>query len=343
MASKSSSGLTVALAVTLGLGALGICYFLWSTSSPGDGKQEDSNKKDVKPSASSSSSAAAPAAAAGGMEEPALKAAYDEAIRSAKKNMGSNNYVAAAEQYGRAIELAEHHLPSCAKDVLTLYNNRSAMYEKAGDLDKALRDITMVLRLDGFHLKARVRRARIYEQQGKGYEALDDYVVTMLVERAKVRVQPRGASRVAPPGRRSLTSPPSVTFFSVRVKNLPPTTSQKADEVCKQVSSSPCPALPHPAPPCPALPRPTPPHPAPSHPTQIMHTRRWHSPISPSPHSFTAHSPRPLHAAQVASRETSLLLAAIRDPPANAPPVSAMLPTKAYCRNFFEAFPATYR
>ena len=46
---------------------------------------------------------------------------------------------------------------------------------------------------------------------------------------------------------------------------------------------------------------------------------------------------------QVASKETALLLAAIRDPPSNAPPVSTMLPTKSYCRTFFEALPALYR
>ena len=46
---------------------------------------------------------------------------------------------------------------------------------------------------------------------------------------------------------------------------------------------------------------------------------------------------------QVASRETTALLAAIRDPPPNAPPVATMLPTVSYCRTFFEALPAIYR
>lgn len=173
------------------------------------------------------------------------KIAYDGAISVAKKLMAGSSYLRAAEKYGEAILLAEG-VPSAAKDVLTLYNNRSAMYEKAGELDHSMNDITVVLALDGLHLKARIRRARIFETTGKLYEALDDYVMAMFIERAK---------------------------------NLPPTTTEKADEVCKLV----------------------------------------------------------------ASKETAALLAAIRDPPQNAPPVATMLPTKSYCRTFFEALPSIYR
>jgi deoxyadenosine/deoxycytidine kinase len=41
----------------------------------------------------------------------------------------------------------------------------SAMFEKSGELDKSLNDIMVVLTMDPTHLKARIRRARIYEAQ----------------------------------------------------------------------------------------------------------------------------------------------------------------------------------
>ncbi len=54
-------------------------------------------------------------------------------------------------------------VPSAAKDILTLYNNRSAMYEKSGQYEASLRDITVVLTMDAMHQKAKLRRARVYE------------------------------------------------------------------------------------------------------------------------------------------------------------------------------------
>jgi hypothetical protein len=40
-----------------------------------------------------------------------------------------------------------------------------SMYEKAGEYEKSLNDITVILALDALHLKARGRRGRIYEAQ----------------------------------------------------------------------------------------------------------------------------------------------------------------------------------
>lgn len=39
------------------------------------------------------------------------------------------------------------------------------MYEKAGQFEKSLMDITSVLALDMFHIKARTRRGRLFEAQ----------------------------------------------------------------------------------------------------------------------------------------------------------------------------------
>jgi hypothetical protein len=39
------------------------------------------------------------------------------------------------------------------------------MYEKSKDFDKSLNDISVVLAMDPYHLKARGRRGRVYDAQ----------------------------------------------------------------------------------------------------------------------------------------------------------------------------------
>ena len=92
------------------------------------------------------------------------KLQYDDTIRLAKKLLSGNAYIRAAEKFKEAIKLAEH-VPSASKDLITLYNNSSAMYEKAGIYEEALLDINIVLHMDSRHVKARLRRARIFEAQ----------------------------------------------------------------------------------------------------------------------------------------------------------------------------------
>ena len=97
-------------------------------------------------------------------DEAEYKAKYDDTIRLAKKLLSGNAYLRAAEKFKEAIKLAEH-VPSASKDLITLYNNSSAMYEKAGVYEESLLDINIVLHMDNKHVKARLRRARIYEAQ----------------------------------------------------------------------------------------------------------------------------------------------------------------------------------
>ena len=80
------------------------------------------------------------------------------------------------------------NLPSASKDILPMYNNRSAMYERAGKLEEALNDITVVLAVDVKHMKGRARRARILEAQGKLYDAIDELVLLMSLEQLEVIV-----------------------------------------------------------------------------------------------------------------------------------------------------------
>lgn len=109
---------------------------------------------------------------------------YDAANRLASKYISGQSYKKAAEKLTEAVDLAKL-IPSASKDILTLYNNRSAMYEKMGEYDKSLNDINFVLEMDTFHIKARVRRARVYEAQKKEQQSLDDYVYAMFLERIK--------------------------------------------------------------------------------------------------------------------------------------------------------------
>jgi import receptor subunit TOM70 len=61
---------------------------------------------------------------------------------------------------------------SLNRQIITLMNNRSAMYEKAALPDLALSDCDTVLDLDPGHAKARTRRLRILESQNRHSEAL---------------------------------------------------------------------------------------------------------------------------------------------------------------------------
>jgi hypothetical protein len=93
-----------------------------------------------------------------------LKETYDTAVRLAGKLIKGEKHIDAVEKLNEAIILAPQ-VPEASKDVLLLYNNRSAMYEKLRQYEDSLRDIMVVLTMDPGHMKARLRRARIYEAQ----------------------------------------------------------------------------------------------------------------------------------------------------------------------------------
>lgn len=59
------------------------------------------------------------------------------------------------------------------------------MYEKNNQYEDSLSDIMVVLTIHPYHLKSRVRRARVYEIQSKIKEALSDLAVIMLIDRAR--------------------------------------------------------------------------------------------------------------------------------------------------------------
>ena len=123
--------------------------------------------------------------------------------------MKANKFSKAAEKYSEAIQILSNN-PSLGsnKDMLTLYNNRSAMFEKSEAFPQALEDILIVLSLDPLHIKARIRRSRIYEAQvryysiyceesifqyliqGKLRDAISDYMIAIVVEQTKGESNP---------------------------------------------------------------------------------------------------------------------------------------------------------
>jgi len=94
----------------------------------------------------------------------------------------------AAEKFSTAILIAEE-LDLPAAKLETLYNNRGAMYEKAGKMKESLEDCTYVLAMNPTHSKVRKRRARIYKATNRYHEALVELCVVMLADREKLRAK----------------------------------------------------------------------------------------------------------------------------------------------------------
>jgi tetratricopeptide (TPR) repeat protein len=121
--------------------------------------------------------------------------AYESAVNLGIKLIKGEAYERAAAKFTEAIDLASSIKPA-HKDVLTLYNNRSAAYERLKRFDEALSDISVVLALDSKHVKVRGRRARILESQGKLTESLNELVVIMTIETQFNGGQPTVAQKI---------------------------------------------------------------------------------------------------------------------------------------------------
>ena len=154
----------------------------------------------ARTSNTSSSSASTTTAATSGSsstaadDDKALHRRIEEIDRAGKKLFKEKKFMEAAETFTEALDLIEQKRPSTTnkaqsassdndslssstkssltRQVITLTNNRSAMYEKASFPDLALSDCDAVLNLDPTHSKARTRRLRILESQKRHAEAL---------------------------------------------------------------------------------------------------------------------------------------------------------------------------
>jgi tetratricopeptide (TPR) repeat protein len=110
-------------------------------------------------------------------EELSLHAKIEEIDKRGKALFKAKQYLEAAVAFTEALDLIEQAgdstlSNSLIRQVVTLTNNRSAMYEKGQMPDLALVDCDAILELELGHVKARTRRLRILESQQKWHEAL---------------------------------------------------------------------------------------------------------------------------------------------------------------------------
>jgi len=98
---------------------------------------------------------------------------YDTQARGLFKE---KKHIEAAAVFTKAIELIDNisnnNQKQFQRQLLSLKNNRAAMYEKAGMLELALEDCEGILSLDVGHSKARTRKLRILESEKRYQEAL---------------------------------------------------------------------------------------------------------------------------------------------------------------------------
>lgn len=120
--------------------------------------------------------------------DKALHRRIEEIDRAGKALFKEKKFMEAAETFTEALDLiaekrsssktsssdgdSNKSSSSLTRQIITLTNNRSAMYEKASFPDLALSDCDAVLNLDPGHSKARTRRLRILESQKRYTEAL---------------------------------------------------------------------------------------------------------------------------------------------------------------------------
>lgn len=110
-------------------------------------------------------------------DEKSINLQIEELDKKGKLLFKNKQYLEAAQIFTEALDVIDSQggsLGSTAlvRQVITLLNNRSAMYEK-GDLpDLALEDCASILEQDIGHIKARTRKLRVLESQHNYEEAL---------------------------------------------------------------------------------------------------------------------------------------------------------------------------
>lgn len=122
----------------------------------------------------------------------------EEIDRRGKALFKSKNYLDAAACFSEALDLLSSNAANnsnsnnSVRQIITLTNNRSAMYEKAGMAELAVADCDVILAQDVTHQKARVRKLRLLESQGRWSDALVEVCALQLrfmqVNREKLRM-----------------------------------------------------------------------------------------------------------------------------------------------------------
>ena len=139
-----------------------------------------------------------------GREEKAIHIRIEELDKKGKALFKEKKYLEAADAFTEALDLIANHggskeSASLARQVITLINNRSAIYEKGGFADLALLDCSTILEQDLGHNKARTRTLRILESQERYNEALVQVCALQLKFMQDNRAQLRMGVPLQPP------------------------------------------------------------------------------------------------------------------------------------------------
>jgi tetratricopeptide (TPR) repeat protein len=139
-----------------------------------------------------------------GREEKALHLRIEDLDKKGKSLFKDKKYLEAADAFTDALDLIANHggsdeSSSLARQVTTLTNNRSAMYEKGGLADLALSDCAAILEAEVGHNKARTRTLRILESQERFGEALVQICALQLKFMQENRAQLRMGVPLQPP------------------------------------------------------------------------------------------------------------------------------------------------
>jgi len=137
----------------------------------------------------------------------ALHAKIEALDKEGKTLFKAKKYVEAAAIFTDALDVIAQATTttsssddkSLARQVITLTNNRSAMYEKGGLPDLALEDCSTILDKDPSHTKARTRKLRILESQQHYQQALVEVCALQLLFLQEHRDKLRMGIPVTPP------------------------------------------------------------------------------------------------------------------------------------------------
>ena len=115
-------------------------------------------------------------------------------------------YFEAAQTFTEALDVIESEVGSAMdsssplyRQMITLMNNRSAMYEKGNFKELALDDCDKILDLDVKHGKARIRKLKILESQKEFAKALVEVCAVQLVYMQENREKLRLGLPTPPP------------------------------------------------------------------------------------------------------------------------------------------------
>lgn len=115
-------------------------------------------------------------------------------------------YFEAAQTFSEALDVIETEVGSAMdsssplyRQMITLMNNRSAMYEKGSFKELALDDCDKILELDPKHAKARTRKLKILESQKDYARALVEVCAAQLVYMQENREKLRLGLPTPPP------------------------------------------------------------------------------------------------------------------------------------------------